>query len=188
MRQPSTERQPDKEQRIAPTELDQTAERARQAYEQYCENSNSDNYARLYEAARERYLAYEAAAGQGAQIPPMYGGRIPLGPPVFDWPADQETAYQGEAYWVATGPERGDCGHEHKSEADAQRCAMKDRRACSRAGGSSDRQPERRARKRTLSYRWAVMFSPEELKAKYARAHRLLFSLPDPKSPKPTGE
>jgi hypothetical protein len=138
------------------------AKRARQAYERYCSTPDLKHYDQLYQAARQRYLAYQASRGRGAQIPAMHQGRIPLGPPVFDWPSASETTHEEREYWVATGAERGDCGHHHKTEEAARLCADKDMRACSRVGGASDRKPARRVRKSTVSYSWPEMLPPDE--------------------------
>jgi hypothetical protein len=61
-------------------------------------------------------------------------------------------------------------------------------RTCREVGGTSDRRPERRSQQFHIEYEQTVFLSEEELRVKYARTHRLLFSLPDGKSPKPTGE
>lgn len=42
-------------------------------------------------------------------------------------------------YWAAIGPVRGWCGHKHRSEEAAQRCASSDHQGCRTQGGYSDR-------------------------------------------------
>lgn len=42
-------------------------------------------------------------------------------------------------YYVASGPIRGGCRHKHRTPESAEKCRVKDAKACKKQGGYSDR-------------------------------------------------